>query len=692
MSDEDDKKIIEQAQKRFKRCQDFEGVFRSLYLDDTRFANADSDNGWQWPQSIRNNRNTSQQPCLTINKTRQHNLQITNDAKENKPAITIHPTGGEATYETAEVMEGIVRHIEYISNAQVAYDTANESQVEGGIGYWRVVTDYIDDKNFDQEIFIRRIRDAMSVYLDPDITESDGSDARYGFVFTDLPKDKFKEQYPDFQDAANLPLLPNNDWLTPDHIRIAEYYYIEQEKDKLVALPMPDGSTTMELLSKLPPQIQDMVKKDKSIKKREVKIPALKWCKLAGHEIIDRRDQVGKYVPIVRVVGEERIIQGELDRKGHTRNLKDAQRMYNYWTSSAVEFVALQGKQPYLAPVAAINGFETYWATANTANHSYLPYNHMDGDGQQIPTPTRQQPPTMAQAYIQGMQVASEEMKMVSGQYDNSLGKAENETSGVAIMQRQRQGDKATYQFIDHLAIAIRFTGKILIDLIPKIYDTPRIIRILAEDGTEDQVQIDPNMPQPMVSSQQQDEKIQRIFNPGMGTYDVTADVGPSYQTRRQEAFAAMSQMMSQNSNLMGVAGDLLFKAADFPMADDIAERLARTIPDNIKGDAPDPQIEELQGALQQAQMMAKGLVDQMASEAEQKDIDVYKAETDRMKALEKGLDPQQIAMLTAQIVIQAMQTPFPPNESGNPEQPLGQMNANQGAFPEQQPTMGQPL
>lgn len=676
-----DDKIVQTAKERFRRCEDWESSFRRLFVDDLKFANGDSDNHWQWPDALRRMREVDRRPCLTINKTRQHNLQIINDAKQNKPGVVVHPVSTEATYESAQMFEGVVRHVEYVSNAQAAYDTATEFQVEGGIGYWRVVTDYEGDDSFDQEIFIRRIKDPLSVYLDPDIKEADGSDARFGFVFDDLTIDEFKRRYPNQEElVAKAPFGNGTDWLGKDHIRVAEYYYCETQNDTLAAMQDPDGSVRMIRLSDLDEKAASEIRKSDAIPKRALEQTIVRWCLIAGDKIIDRRDWPGKYVPIVRCVGEEEVIEGKLVRKGHTRALKDPQRMYNYGTSACVEFIALQGKQPYIAPTQAIEGFENYWATANTDNHSYLPYNAVDEQGNQVPMPQRQQPPTAAPAYLTMMQNAAEEMRMVSGQYDAMMGAPSNETSGKAINQRQRQGDRATYHFIDNQARAIRFTGKILIDLIPKVYDTRRVIRILGKDGDEDSIVVDPQANAPV--GEDKDEltgDVQKIFNPAVGRYDVTADVGPAYQTRREEAFDALTQIASNNPQMMTVAGDLIMKAADFPMADELAERLERMVPPYVKGEAPPPELIQMQQQLQQQQQVLQQMTEALANEEtkrsiekEQKQIDVYKAETDRLKVMGGAVDPNQVAQLAAQLVLQILQTgtPQPTLQPQHPTQP----------------------
>ncbi len=645
-----DARIMAEARRRFEYCESREGECRKLFLEDLKFANGDSNNGYQWPNDIRTNREIDQKPCLTINKTRQHNLQIINDAKQNKPSIKVDPTGNGATYESAEVFEGIIRHIEYASNAQVAYDTASKFQVDAGLGYWRVVTDFVDDGSFDQEIFIRRIKDPLAVYLDPDINEVDGSDALFGFIFDDMKREEFNAAYPGYKFKASYSVLGDSGgWLDDDHVRVAEYYRRVKKTDKLLAFKHPvTGDQHIMRSSAIAPEIAQMVIDDPTTMHRDITEYEVEWFLLIGDEIADRRKWAGSTVPIVRAIGEETIIDGRIDRKGHTRNLKDPQRIYNYWSSAGVEFVALQSKTPFVAPAKAIEGYETYWEAANTKNFSVLPYNHVSDDGgETIPAPERAMPPTYAPAYVEGMKVAQTEMMMVSGQYEATMGQKSNEVSGKAINERQRQGDTATYHFIDNLAIAIRYTGKILIELIPKIYDTPRILRILADDGTESHVQLDPRAQIAYFEKQKQNaDAVHAIFNPNVGKYDVQADIGPAYATKRQESFNALSQILKEAPNLVSLVGDLLFKAADFPMAEEVAERLERMVPPQAKGEGIPPAVQQLQDQVEHMQGIMTNLMEQIATEKmklrgkeEKRDVEAYKAITDRLDVIAKHFE-----------------------------------------------------
>lgn len=670
--------IVKEAQKRFDRCEKWEGVARARWLDDYKFANADADNLYQWPQAVLENRGigtSDERPHLTVNIVREFNLHVINDARQNKSSIKIIATGDQGTKDAADVMEGLVRHIEYISNAQAAYGTAIRFQVETGLGFTRVITKYLADDTLDQDIFIKRVGDPLTIYMDPDCKEADCSDARFAFVFDDQPKDLFEQKYPKYKDLVGQAPLGNTadtTWNTDDHVRVAEYYRkVEDKRDKKVVVRNPlDGSEVETLLSEVPENLRGYVLDDPA-RQREIVTYKIEWFLIVGDQIAERRNWPGKYIPIVPWVGETTVIDGVLDRRGHTRALKDAQRTYNYNLSASVEYGALQNKIPYIGPAEAIEGYEDYWETANTTNHSILPYNGIDDAGRTIAAPQRQPPPMSAPVFVQGMQIAMEDMRRASGQYQADVGAPSNETSGIAIERRQRAGENATYHFIDHQAMAMRQIGRIIVDLIPKIYETKRIVQIMAEDGSATAVTIDPKA---QASHQIRKAAIegvaeQVVFNPNVGNYDVEVDIGPAYATRRQEQFAALTQIASQNKEVMAVAGDLIMQAADFPMAQELAERLRRTIPPAVLGedDGQNAAVSQLQQQLQATQaltsQMAQKLADreaELALKREQKGIDAYKAENDRLDVLKDFLmtgDPAGLAALVRQAVREAIKT-----------------------------------
>lgn len=664
MEKTEDQKIIEQAHKAFEVDFAYESDARNLFKEDLRFSNGDPDNKFQWEQSFVRARELNGRPCLTINKIKIHNRQITNEARQNKPSVRVYPVDSGADRKTADIFNGIIRHIEQNSDAETAYDIASEFAVDAGIGYWRIITDYASDDSFDQEIFIKPIKNPLNVLMDSRIQEPDGSDAKRAFIFRDIPKDEFENDYPRAEGASWDVLPGQNSWRTNDSVRVAEYFYVDSKDDVLYALP--DGTTALE--SEIPKNILDDVKANAE-RTRKVKSPRIKWCLIAGDEILEKKDWAGKYIPIVRVVGEEHEIDGKLDRKGHTRPMKDAQRMYNYNASASIEYGALQTKTPIIAANEAIDGFEKYWERANTENLPYLPFNHLDEGGSPLPIPQRMTAPAPAMLFIEGMNTASEQMNMASGQYESQFGNNPQNQSGRAINALQRKGDIATFHFIDNVSRAIKYTGKILVDLIPKIYDTSKVIRILGEDGTEKYVQLNPKAERSYIKQRDQlTGEVQEIFNPTVGRYDVAVSVGASYTTRRQEAFDSMIQLAQGNPQLMQVAGDLIMKAADFPMADQLANRLEKTLPPGLKdNESEDPEvqavkaqaqqiIQQLQQQLQaaeQAMQEAQQEFAELKQQAESKDAEItIKAKETEIKAFDAETKRLQVELTAAQTAV----------------------------------------
>jgi len=668
---EKEKDIIARAQDNFKSCLDWEALSRQRFKEDMRFLFADSDNQDQWEPTVKARRHMATQPMITINKVHTHWLMIVNQMKENKPSIQVHPTNGEASYEAAQIYEGLIRHIEYKSNAKVAYDIASEQQVGGGIGYVQVITKYADDSTFDQEIFIKEIPDALSVYLDPHIKKRDGSDAKYAFIYEDMPRKEFERKYPNVKVPTSN---GNQQWVTKDIVKVATYYEKETRKEWLYSITNDDGSVKFMRESDITIEerklFNEIIRQNgEGIDRRRIDKHVIRKYLIGGTEVLEKGIWPGTYIPIARQVGEEVIIEQRLDRKGIVRYMKDAQRAYNYNASAALEYGALQSKSPYLAPVEAINGLENYWATANTENHAYLPYNSADEQGNPVPTPSKAPAPTGATVYTEGMATANMEMSMASGQYEQTFGQQSQELSGVSIDKRIKQGNRATFHFQDAQANTVQFVGKIIIDLIPKIYDTKRIVRILGEDGSEDQIMVDPEAQQAIIQKEEEaDAKVKTIFNPNVGKFDVVAECGPSYDTKRAEAFDSMTKLLVAQPALSQVIGDLYMGSADFPGADKLQERMRNWIPQSILGTGPSEQEQMMMQQLQESQAAIQALTQQLNEkqsyldiekqradiaalnhlairyEDERQDsINAFKAETDRLKVILANMKPEQI-------------------------------------------------
>jgi Phage P22-like portal protein len=644
-----DDKVLLEAKDRFKRAQEWETTFRRLFVVDSKFAYGDSDNGWQWPDDVRRDREINKRPALTIPIIQTHLNLIKNDARQNKPSIKISPTNSEASFESAQVYEGLIRDIEYKSHAQDIYDDVGDDQVDGGIGYCRLEQYYPDEDSFNQALRIAPVPNALSVYLDCDIKLKDGSDAKWGFIFDETPRKEFEREYPDvdLEVISNGVFFDSNDdWVRQDYVRQAEYYRLVFKKDTLYWVRNAQGEETTFLESQAPKGFKDSLElPGTDFKTREVKTKQLEWYKIAGHQIIRRdTERKGNYIPIARAVGIEKVISGQLERKGFVRTLKDSQRMYNYNASGAVEFGALQSKTPWVGAAAAFEGNEVAWNNANLNNAAYLTFKHLDSEGNPLPPnalPQRIEPPATAPVFMQGMQDAVGQMQLITGQFAAQQGQPGNEKSGRAIQEHQRQSDIATYLFVNNLAIMIRHLGRMIVDLVPHIYDTKQVIQILGKDGSQTMVQLNPDQDDAYSATTVEGVE-QVLFNPTVGKYEVQADIGPAYSTQRQEAYNAFVQIITGAPALIDEIGDLMFRSADFPLADKIAERLRRKIEANapylLKDGVASPQMQQMQVALTQAQGQIGELIQKLAEKnlelkdkQEDRNIRSYEAEGKRL-------------------------------------------------------------
>lgn len=700
MSDEDDNLLpnakgdeadLKEAKTRFAYCEDRLSHAYNGCREDYRFGHADDDNQAQWPDQLITQRDIDDKPMLTVNKTRVHCLQVINDAKQNKAGIVVHPTTNEATFEAAQVYEDVVRHIEYMSRAQEAYDHASDGQVYMGLGYCRVLTEYADKDSFDQEIRIKRVEDPLSVMMDPDAVEGDKSDSEFGFSYDDMSHDRFKIEHPGHDDAltSSSGLGSYDNWIAADHIRVAEYWRRKHKAVTLVSVVDPStGERRTAPKSSISVEMLRAIKKDPqwAYRERDSDEITVECIKIAGSKIIDRYDWLGDTIPFVPCIGEWAVIDGQIEIKGLVRYLKGPQRVYNYNTSASVEAGALQTKTPWMGPAEAFEGYEEYYEASNRQNLAYLPYKHRDDAGQEIDAPKRVDPPRLSEVFLKGMEIAEREMMMATGQYQSQFGEKENATSGKAINERQRQGDNATYHFVDGHAMMVRGLGRIVVDLIPKVMDTKRIMRIRGEDGITKNITFDPKAQQAVQQQKMQDkQQVEIIFNPNVGKFAVEVDIGPSYATRRQEAWNAIIQILTQSPALIPVVGDLLFQNADFPGADEIAQRLRRMAPPQALGDAPPPADQQMQQHIGQLTQLIGELNGKLSDRTAEINIKAFEASTKAFDSMTKRLQ----AIGNAGPIVSAEQ-----------EQPLiastlGGMESNPVPSPQPmggQPPMGQPM
>lgn len=596
--------VIAEAVRRLKIAQEASEDNRNRAKEAIRFRDLE-----QWPAELKNARETDPdgpRPCLTLDKINQYVNQVKNDERQNRPSIKVRPVDDAGDVKVAEIYQGIIRDIEDCSSADAAYDTGFEHAADGGFGYWRIVSEYTDPMSFDQSPRIKRISNRFSVELDPYFTEADGSDRKWGFVLEGIPKDEFEARYPDakkvsFEDYANL--AP--EWCG-EQILVAEYFRLEEEDIEIALLP--DGSVVEST------EIPDGVKPTDT---RKTTRTICKWSKLTCAEELESGEFPSRYIPIVEVVGNELDYEGKRRLSGMIRGAMDSMRMFNYSASAYVEMVALAPKAPWTAAEGQLENREEEWKSANRRNVSVLQYKPVLEGGFLVPPPQRQPMQGIPAGWQQALQNFEHDIQASMGMYAADIGEQGNEKSGRAILARQKAGDTATFHYVDNLSRAIRFTGRILIDIIQRTFDTARLTRILKEDGETDQVRLDPDQEEAIKTIAGVDGKQVNYYNLQKGKYDVTVSAGPSYTTKRQEGAEWMLQLIQANPELMQVIGDLVFKIVDMPYADKVAERLKKLLPPNLQ-DAPEDS--NLPPEVAQALQQAKTQLDQREQMLQQKE------------------------------------------------------------------------
>lgn len=671
-SEEED--LLEEARKAFKLADDAENENRDRWLEDVRFARIGGDE--QWPEYARENRRGK--PMLTVNKMPAFIRQVVNDIRQNRPSQKVHPVDDKGDPDTAEVIGGLVRNIEYTSDADIAYDTAAEHAVCGGFGYFAIDLEEAHDDTFDLDIKIRRILNPLTISGDPDGMSADGSDWNSAFELSFLHKDKFEDAYPEAErvdwemDFRDFP-----EWLDGDYVRLAKWWKREEVERTICRLS--DGTVVnKEKIGKEYFLLEGVeVVEERRVKSYRVTSRLMTGAEILTDEYGDKeRKWPGIYIPIVPVYGDEFYVEDKRYFYSLIRHAKDPQRNYNYWTTTATELVALAPRVPWLVEEGSTE-VDPNWETANTGNHSYLKYKK----GTQLP---QRQPLDSGPAAgaLQQALVSSDEIKATLGMFDASLGNKSNETSGRAILARQREGDISTFHFADNLRRSMRHAGRILIDLIPAVYSKERVIRVIGEDGSQRTLPL--GQPVPVIDKQTGQPQMQqaqnqvtgqpmmvpmtRVYDLAAGKYDLTVSSGPSFTTRREEAANQMIEFVRAQPNLLPIIGDFLFKSLDWQYADDIAERMKRMLPPQAQGQNPEMQkiIEQAKQAVGQLQEKLKGMEQENAElklrlegERQSTQVDMlraqiedFKARTDRFEAVVDAMQAGQPQMANGEIPV----------------------------------------
>jgi len=566
--------IVKEARDRLQQSWEADRDNRQEAATDLRFLAGD-----QWPEHVRKERETEGRPILTINALPQFLRQVTNPIREADLSIKTAPVDSNSDPKVAQIYDGIIKQIQYQSSAKAVYAQTAEHQSACGIGWFQIVTAYVDDAAFDQEIRIEGIRSPLAVYDDPAAVLPDRSDSMWRLITERVPKKTFQQKYPKASDTGvDRPSDGGEStlfWSDSDTVLVAQYWRKVPVKKTLGLLQTGETIDTTDMK----PVMKQMMG---IVKERETEAFKVEMYVVSGTEVLEGPYQwPGKYLPQIPVIGSEIPVEKGVYRHGVIRFARDPQQLYNFNRTGAAESIALAPKAPYKVTPKQIEGREQEWYTANVKNRSVLVYNP---DPSSPGAPQREPPADVPVAYVNEAMAASEDMKRTTGIYDASLGQRSNEQSGVAINQRQIQGDTANYHYGDNLQRSLEHCGRVLIDLIPRVYDNERIIRILGDDETEDFVPIN----QVVMGV---DGVPVMVNDLSTGRFDVRVRIGRSADSKRLETAQFVSEFAKmldpvQRSAVM----DLIAKNMDSPGAEEIAKRLRNMVPPQALVDPDDPE------------------------------------------------------------------------------------------------------
>lgn len=593
--------FLQDARERFRESVNAESKRRGEMLEDLQFKC-----GIQWRQTDLAQREAQGRPCLTINRVPGFVSHVVNNMRQSRPEIKVDPIADGADEEIAEVRQGIIRHIELVSRAEIAYDTAFDNLCTIGLGYVRVVDTWSDLKSMDKDLRIEWLPNSFSVYEDGAAYKPDWSDGEYKFVVEDISLQEFRRRFGKDKSPVSLNEFTSigdssKYWLIGNKIRIAEYFHIEEEDD--VLCEFEDGST--EYASLLSAD-----KLDECVATRPAKVPTVFWTLMYGLGILKQQKWPGRYIPIIPFIGNQVELDGERIVTGMVRYAKEAQRMFNYMYSCFVEGCALAPKSPFVAEYSQIEDFRETWQTANTSPTSYLPYKAKTIDGQLVPAPHREQAEPPIQAFVEGLKLADENLKSVFRIFDASLGQRGPQESGLAINSRKIESDLATYDWIDNFTRGLRFLGIVLDDLLPHYYNRPgRIVQVLQEDLTLNPTVINKLHNDP--------DGIAKIYDLSKGRFAITISTGPGVATKRQDAAKSMVEIAKYYPQLWQVCGPQIIRQMDWPGKDAIAAQLEKAMPPELREEdpnAPKDTPEQLKATLnqmsQQNKLMAQALTE----------------------------------------------------------------------------------
>jgi hypothetical protein len=592
--DEDLKAFLKKARDRFKLANDADSDQATREQDDIRFEAGD-----QWPADIKLARQGQQptngmpavpaRPTLVINKVKEPVRQILNSERASDIGIELVPAddfgdlGIRPDDTEVTLREGLVRRIQRESQAADARTWAFKRAVIAGRGFYLVMTRFLPGKTWDQEIYIHRIYNQAGVLLDPSHEQPDGSDADWGFIGTWIPWDRYRAEYGTLADGAENPYADSNEtdfvamketypeWYRAEPgekaVRVVDYWYTDRDAKTLCV--MADGAAYWE---------EEVPDGAEVVDTRTVVQKQIKFCKIGGGvQILEETDWPGQDMPIVKVLGDEVLPYDEKRRaEGVVRPARDAGMGENYMISKFVETVGLAPIPREIVDPDAIDGFESWWAAANTRALPYRPARTYDDQGRAFNPPHVSNVDPNIVSMAQGIAMFDQFIKSTTAVPDSTLGNVDPSLkSGRAIREVVQNAKQSTSNFLDNLARSVRYEGQIINNLLYPIYGTKpqRLVRILTGEGEnqtmlvadpEQQGQIDPQL-------QQRAQKVAKLTKDAH--FNVLVKVKKAPEGRRDQFIEMFGQILAADPAQMMVAGDIFYKNLDIPEAKSLAKR-----------------------------------------------------------------------------------------------------------------------
>lgn len=593
--------VLERARKRYTQAVEAEREIRSEALMDLEFL---AGNQWDAKVKSERERGPSPRPCLVFNKVLPPVVQLGNQARQNKPAIKVSPVDSKGDPDTAKVLQGMIRHIEYDSDADQAYDTALFYAAGCGFGFWRYGAERIPG-SFNQELKTITVEDPFTIYLDCNARKLDRSDMKWAFAIDRMANDTYEARFG--KDTAGLSSefdleLEQEGWFDDDSKRVCEYWEVSTEKKTLRYRKDEDGTVHPQYIEDLKddedPDTMSWVLEDEDDPESDPReetdeLPVVMQYIINGAEVLEKPTKWdGSTIPIVIVTGLEMVVRGKRKIFSMTRFARDPQQLLNFYKTMEAETISLAPKPKYVGAVGQFKTKRRDWARANTDNAAFLEYDVVEVGGKQVGEPQWRTFDPPVQALAIGAQACIADIQASSGYYPPSLGENKGDLSGVAVGKLQKQGDVSNFHFQDNQARAMRRGGRILVESIPLKYDTDREVRTIGEDQKERIVRVNA----PGVG----EDKKPYHYKLGWGKYDVRVSQGPSYETSRIEVREMIMALAQGNPEVWALAADVFFENQDFVGADRLSKRFHAILPAAVLA------AEDEDGKGDEAQMQTK--------------------------------------------------------------------------------------